>query len=576
MQFTRPPREREPDPSQVPLPGTPPIPLPGAFSYRLPVLAIDLAPEPSLASNQDTPVQAGRRRRSSSLLACIGIVALSAIAYMSSSMNRASDALIESPQLLQQYPLLPSMEDDNANPARWIQHVTMRTNKGEELAAELVDEATRPKAAIITLVTEDDLPSIIQTVSSVEEQFNSKHLYDWVFFSPSKLDEGFRQSVSNSTSATCLFEEIDSKWVVPKNLDASRVGRVFDAFDKSGMSREWIMNTHHAVRWKAGLFAQEKRLDNYDWFWMIEPGTTFDGLISYDVFRFLRDNNMAFGTDAEKVYSLYANKAMWHRVRTFVNNRPGLIHPQSPIHYLLRVIETGHDELDVLTDDGYDNFDKCQAGHDKRVFPARGSVHLAADVIPDPECHDCPSFMMGSVDAFRSKPFYRFFRHLDNSGLFYYHTVNDDLVHRLAMTMFAHPHKSWFFDNIGASNGICTVCPTVELRSDVSTEDEVPFDQDMDPEESEYIRNESLNVLQLQPMWANLDSSLSAGLEVSKLESGQTYNFFRVAEQEGIRIDIREEEEPVLSLPDSDMEREIDFIPDPWTEQFIRSLQGGH
>ena len=69
------------------------------------------------------------------------------------------------------------------------------------------------------------------------------------------------------------------------------------------------------------------------------------------------------------------------------------------------------------------------------------------------------------------------------------------------------------------------------------------------------------------------------GLEVSQLESGQTFNFLRKAEQEGFRIDVLwDEDEAVLALPGNPYDREMRYFADvdPFVEQFVRRLQGGH
>jgi hypothetical protein len=41
-----------------------------------------------------------------------------------------------------------------------------------------------------------------------------------------------------------------------------------------GVGKAWLQSYHHMCRWNAGLFALEKRLAYYDFFWRVEPGVS--------------------------------------------------------------------------------------------------------------------------------------------------------------------------------------------------------------------------------------------------------------------------------------------------------------
>lgn len=137
----------------------------------------------------------------------------------------------------------------------------------------------RPKAAFVSLAHEHDLPAVLSSMSQLEETFNHRYHYHWVFFSTQPLSEEFRRQTSNATGAICIYEVISEQ-----NLASSRYPKPSSAYDvmprdatdddsasKTGRSTSFLGQTW---RWNSGPFASEKRLRDYDWFWRIEPGVS--------------------------------------------------------------------------------------------------------------------------------------------------------------------------------------------------------------------------------------------------------------------------------------------------------------
>lgn len=138
----------------------------------------------------------------------------------------------------------------------------------------------RPKAAFVSVAHEHDLPAVLSSMSQLEETFNHRYHYHWVFFSTQPLSEEFRRQTSNATGAICIYEVISEH-----NLASSRYPEPSSAASKAmptdpigdgtvskvGQSTSFLGQTS---RWNSGPFASEKRLRDYDWFWRIEPGVS--------------------------------------------------------------------------------------------------------------------------------------------------------------------------------------------------------------------------------------------------------------------------------------------------------------
>ena len=138
-----------------------------------------------------------------------------------------------------------------------------------------------PRAALVTLAREDDLPAVLSSMSQLEDTFNYRYRYDWVFFSTDPLSDRFRSLTSNVTAASCIYEvvlqqrgaehDIDRRYLGPGNPTQTASGSLAQA---SSRFEESTQALRQKSRWSCGPFAKEKRLQSYDWFWRVEPGVS--------------------------------------------------------------------------------------------------------------------------------------------------------------------------------------------------------------------------------------------------------------------------------------------------------------
>ncbi len=163
------------------------------------------------------------------------------------------------------------------DPLHWLRQNTV-SNIDEipvQYQQSLLD--TRPKAAFIALVRNSEVEEMVYSMIQLEARFNSRvtHRYDWVFFNDEEFSEEFMSAVLGATNSQCYFETIpEEHWSVPSWIDTTRfdVGRQF--MGSIGVGKAWLQSYHHMCRWNAGLFALEKRLALYEFFWRVEPGVS--------------------------------------------------------------------------------------------------------------------------------------------------------------------------------------------------------------------------------------------------------------------------------------------------------------
>lgn len=163
------------------------------------------------------------------------------------------------------------------DPIQWLRDNTIPDFKKlpvEEVQA-LAD--SRPKAAFISLVRNEDLEDMVASILQVESRFNGRdtHQYDWVFFNNEEFTLEFQAAITKATKSRCFFERIPkAHWSTPLWVDETRfdVGRQF--MGGIGVGKAWLQSYHHMCRWNAGFFALEERLADYDWYWRVEPAVS--------------------------------------------------------------------------------------------------------------------------------------------------------------------------------------------------------------------------------------------------------------------------------------------------------------
>ncbi|KAI1501398.1 glycolipid 2-alpha-mannosyltransferase-domain-containing protein [Biscogniauxia marginata] len=353
-----------------------------------------------------------------------------------------------------QLPASPEQQP-KVDPVDWLRHNTILNIDQVPASYRESLRATRPRAAFIALVRNAEVDDMVHSISQLEARFNGRetHRYDWVFFNDEEFSEEFKVAVTNVASSRCFFEMIPEKhWRVPPWIDETRfdVGREF--MGSIGVGKAWLQSYHHMCRWNAGLFAMEKRLADYDYFWRVEPGVEFSCNINYDVFRFMRDTDMAYGFNMAILDDARSFPSLWERTKVFIKHHKEMLAADADLNWLVQ-------DIKETKGTGLSSF----------AYDEEGNV---VDGIEYNNCQFYSNFEIGSLDFFRSKEHRAYFDHLDKAGGFYYERVGDAPVHTLSVSMFLPKSRIWYFRDIGYAHSLCAQCPPHKNKLTVGPETE--------------------------------------------------------------------------------------------------------
>lgn len=84
------------------------------------------------------------------------------------------------------------------DPVRWLEHNS--DNKYAEIAGanywtsvpSLGHKSKKPRAALISLVRNSELPGLMQSMRQLEFQWNRKYNYPWIFFNDEPFSDEFK------------------------------------------------------------------------------------------------------------------------------------------------------------------------------------------------------------------------------------------------------------------------------------------------------------------------------------------------------------------------------------------------
>ncbi|KAL9083273.1 MAG: hypothetical protein Q9159_005885 [Coniocarpon cinnabarinum] len=313
-----------------------------------------------------------------------------------------------------------AQHDMYADPDKWLEENGNNRHAVTGPGFTKLMQSSKPKAALISLVRNQELDGIIQSMSQLERRWNHKYHYPWIFFNDEPFNDEFKAATQNLTSARCYYEVVpDDHWSLPDWVDEGRFMNSLEYLGAIGVGKGWMISYRHMCRWNSGFFYKHPRLMEFDFYWRVEPDVHFMCDINYDVFRFVRDNKIKYGFTMNILDDARSFPSLWSRTMSFINAHPDLVHPEADLDWL----------LDPFNGGDYNN------------------------------CQFFSNFEVGDLRFFRGEANEKYFRWLDRGGGFYYERFGDAPIHTLSVAMFVPKREIWYFKDIGYQHDINRHCP---------------------------------------------------------------------------------------------------------------------
>ncbi|KFZ14642.1 hypothetical protein V501_03141 [Pseudogymnoascus sp. VKM F-4519 (FW-2642)] len=346
-----------------------------------------------------------------------------AVIYFISSSSNATQRLPTAQEILRQGKDWANSHSDNGNtkPAEAVSSEPTSPNTPNGFPPASSTEP-RMNATFVTLARNSDLWEIARSIRQVEDRFNRKFHYDWVFLNDAPFNDEFKKLTTALVSGTAHYGEIAKEhWSFPPHIDQDKARKVREDMAERKIIYGDSISYRHMCRFESGFFFQQPLMLNYEWYWRVEPSIELFCDINYDAFKFMADNGKKYSF----VLSLYEYvetiPTLWTSVKKFMKNHPEHIVEGNSMGY--------------LSEDGGETYNNC---------------------------HMWSNFEIGNLNWLRSKAYTDYFNTLDQDGGFFYERWGDAPVHSIAASLMLKKEEIHFFNDIAYYHVPFTHCPTGE------------------------------------------------------------------------------------------------------------------
>ncbi|KAI5965437.1 KRE2 [Candida theae] len=286
-------------------------------------------------------------------------------------------------------------------------------------SASTVASNEKVKATFVTLARNQELYDLIKSIRVVEDRFNHKYNYDWVFLNDVEFTQEFKDLTSAICSGKTKYGLIPKEhWSYPDWIDLNKA-----AESRKKMKEDKIIygdseSYRHMCRFESGFFWRNPLLDEYEWYWRVEPGIEIHCDLNYDLFKYMQDNDKVYGFTISIHEFEKTIPTLWQHTKDFIEKNPQYVDKDN--------------FLDFISDDGGKTYNLC---------------------------HFWSNFEIANLKFWRGEAYKAYFEYLDATGGFFYERWGDAPVHSIAAALFLPKSKIHYFEDVGYRHHVYGQCP---------------------------------------------------------------------------------------------------------------------
>ncbi|KAJ3008234.1 alpha 1,2-mannosyltransferase 2.4.1 [Thoreauomyces humboldtii] len=278
----------------------------------------------------------------------------------------------------------------------------------------------RVKAAIVMLARNGDANGAASSILQLQKRFNDRYNYPFVFLNERPFDDAFKARMREvAPQSKLMFGLIPVEhWSFPPWIDQERAARVRKEMHEANIIYGGSEPYRHMCRYNSGFFFRHPLLDEFDYYWRVEPDVDFHCDIQDDPFRYMQEHNKLYGFTISLFEYGTTIETLWKTSRDFMKEQPHRVRSDNSLRFL----------------------------HDGNIEDYN-------------RCHFWSNFEIASLHLWRSQAYLDYFDHLDKAGGFFYERWGDAPVHSIGAAMILKPDQIHFFNDIGYYHGPFRHCP---------------------------------------------------------------------------------------------------------------------
>lgn len=205
---------------------------------------------------------------------------------------------------------------------------------------------TKMNATFVSLTRNTDIWDIADSIRNVEDRFNRNYHYDWVFLNDKPFDETFKKVTTALVSGTARYGIIGTDhWSFPDFIDQDKAKAVREDMAERKIIYGDSVSYRHMCRFESGFFFRQPLMNEYEWYWRVEPSIKLFCDIAYDPFVFMAENKKKYSFVISLFEYAETIPTIWDSAKKFMK-----LHPEH--------IPEGNG-MDWLSDDDGETYNHC-------------------------------------------------------------------------------------------------------------------------------------------------------------------------------------------------------------------------
>ncbi|KAL0946878.1 hypothetical protein HGRIS_013044 [Hohenbuehelia grisea] len=154
-----------------------------------------------------------------------------------------------------------------------ISHIkdTLKGGQSSSPTFSYANSTARANAAFVILARNGDINGISSSVKQMEDRFNKKFRYPYVFLNEEPFSDEFKSRITELTDATVEFGLIPhDDWFQPSSIDEKKATASREQMIKDQVIYGGSVPYRNMCRFNSGFFWRHPLLDKYKYYWRVE------------------------------------------------------------------------------------------------------------------------------------------------------------------------------------------------------------------------------------------------------------------------------------------------------------------
>ncbi|KAJ2305855.1 alpha-1,2-mannosyltransferase ktr1 [Coemansia sp. RSA 2706] len=279
------------------------------------------------------------------------------------------------------------------------------------------DDSGLLRAALVALVRNSELQGIRSTIRQIDDRFNNKFHYPYIFLNDEEFTEEFKEGVRTLTKAPVHFGKLpEEHWGLSPYVTENKVQEALE-YNRNRYLYGGSYSYRLMCRYQSGFVYKHPLLKDLDYYWRIEPDVNYYCDLPYDPFKYMRDNKLIYGFTMTPMEKAETVETLWDTTREWMIENPDYLQDKSFIHWVV---------------------------NEKAKYT---------------RCHFWSNFEIVDLSFYRSEAYESYFQHLDRAGGFFYERWGDAPVHSMAAAILLRKEQIHWFEDIGYRHPGIGHCP---------------------------------------------------------------------------------------------------------------------